>query len=71
MFAKLNHVAIISDNYAAQGLFYRALFDHSDEGAVRERLFEKTKLGDLYMADLDGILIAIRERKAGSRSDRG
>lgn len=44
-------------------------FDHSDEGAVRKRLFEKTKLGDLYMADLDGVLLAIRERKAGLAGD--
>jgi predicted enzyme related to lactoylglutathione lyase len=39
-------------------------FDHSDEGASRKELFEKTNLGDLYMADLDGVLLAIRERKA-------
>jgi predicted enzyme related to lactoylglutathione lyase len=39
-------------------------FDHSPEGASRKKLFEKTKLGDLYMADLDGVLLAIRERKA-------
>jgi predicted enzyme related to lactoylglutathione lyase len=39
-------------------------FDGSDEGAVRKKLFEKTKLGDLYMADLDGVLLAVRERKA-------
>jgi catechol 2,3-dioxygenase-like lactoylglutathione lyase family enzyme len=39
-------------------------FDASDEGAVRLKLFERTKLGDLYMSDLDGVLIAIRERPA-------
>jgi predicted enzyme related to lactoylglutathione lyase len=38
--------------------------DYSDEGAVRKKLFEKTNLGDLYMADLDGVLLAVRERKA-------
>ena len=27
MFAKLNHCAIVSDRYAAQGVFYKALFD--------------------------------------------
>ena len=39
-------------------------FETSDEGAVRKRLFERTNLGDLYMADLDGVLIAVRERPA-------
>jgi hypothetical protein len=32
------------------------------EGTVRKKLFERTGLGDHYMADLDGILIAVRER---------
>jgi predicted enzyme related to lactoylglutathione lyase len=27
MFAKPNHVAIVSDNYAAQGVFHKALFE--------------------------------------------
>jgi len=27
MFAKPNHVAIVSDNYAAQGAFHKALFE--------------------------------------------
>jgi predicted enzyme related to lactoylglutathione lyase len=36
------------------------------EGAVRKKLFERTGLGDHYMADLDGILIAVRERKAAA-----
>ena len=44
-------------------------FDHSDEGACRRLLFEKTNLGEYYMADLDGVLLAIRERKAGSLTD--
>jgi predicted enzyme related to lactoylglutathione lyase len=35
-----------------------------DEGQVRLKLFEKTKLGDYYMSDLDGVLIAVRERAA-------
>jgi hypothetical protein len=39
-------------------------FDFSEEGAVRKKLFERTNLGDVYMADLDGVLLAIRERKA-------
>jgi predicted enzyme related to lactoylglutathione lyase len=39
-------------------------FEFSDEGAVRKRLFERTNLGDVYMADLDGVLLAIREREA-------
>jgi catechol 2,3-dioxygenase-like lactoylglutathione lyase family enzyme len=39
-------------------------FDTSDEGAVRLKLFERTNLGDLYMSDLDGVLLAIRERPA-------
>lgn len=34
------------------------------EGSVRKKLFERTGLGDHYMADLDGILIAVRERTA-------
>jgi predicted enzyme related to lactoylglutathione lyase len=36
------------------------------EGKVRRALFERTGLGDHYMADLDGILIAVRERKAAA-----
>jgi predicted enzyme related to lactoylglutathione lyase len=36
------------------------------EGDVRRKLFERTGLGDHYMADLDGILIAVRERKAAA-----
>jgi predicted enzyme related to lactoylglutathione lyase len=39
-------------------------FDNSDEGAVRKKLFERTNLGDLYMSDLDGVLLAVRERAA-------
>jgi len=35
-----------------------------DEGKVRLALFERTKLGDLYMSDLDGVLLAVSERKA-------
>lgn len=38
-------------------------FDASEETKVRRTLFEKTQLGDRYMADLDGVLLAIRERK--------
>lgn len=34
------------------------------EGEARKKLFERTGLGDHYMADLDGILLAVRERKA-------
>ena len=33
-------------------------------GKVRLALFERTKLGDLYMSDLDGVLLAVSERKA-------
>jgi len=36
-------------------------FGNGDEGGVRKRLFERTQLGDHYMADLDGILLAVRE----------
>lgn len=36
-------------------------FGHGVEGAVRKKLFERTQLGDHYMADLDGILLAVRE----------
>jgi predicted enzyme related to lactoylglutathione lyase len=32
------------------------------EGAVRKQLFERTGLGEYYLADLDGVLIAVRER---------
>ena len=39
-------------------------FDTSDEGAVRKKLFERTNLGACYMSDLDGVLIAVRERTA-------
>jgi predicted enzyme related to lactoylglutathione lyase len=39
-------------------------FDNSEEGAVRLALFEKTGLGDRYLADIDGVLLAIRERRA-------
>jgi hypothetical protein len=39
-------------------------FEFSEEGAVRKKLFERTNLGDVYMADLDGVLLAVRERKA-------
>jgi predicted enzyme related to lactoylglutathione lyase len=35
-----------------------------DEGKVRLALFERTKLGDYYMSDLDGVLLAVSERKA-------
>lgn len=35
-----------------------------EEGVVRKKLFERTGLGDYYMSDLDGILLAVRERKA-------
>jgi predicted enzyme related to lactoylglutathione lyase len=35
-----------------------------DEGKVRLALFEKTKLGDLYMSDLDGVLLSVSERAA-------
>ena len=42
MFAKLNHVAILSDKYAQQGLFYRALFDlKSGSILVKERVAKK------------------------------
>jgi predicted enzyme related to lactoylglutathione lyase len=37
---------------------------NGDEGKVRLALFERTKLGDYYMSDLDGVLIAVAERKA-------
>ena len=36
-------------------------FGHGEEGGVRKKLFERTNLGDHYMADLDGILLAVRE----------
>jgi predicted enzyme related to lactoylglutathione lyase len=37
-------------------------FGAGAEGAVRKRLFERTGLGHHYMSDLDGILLAVRER---------
>jgi predicted enzyme related to lactoylglutathione lyase len=33
------------------------------EGAARLALFERTGLGDHYLADLDGVMIAVRQRK--------
>jgi len=41
-------------------------FGNGAEGGVRKKLFERTELGDHYMADLDGILIAVRERAAAA-----
>ena len=38
-------------------------FDASEETAIRKQLFEKTQLGDRYLCDLDGVLLAVRERK--------
>lgn len=48
MFAKLNHVALISDNYASQGIFYKALFDLKSGSTAR---FEASALavGDGYV----------------------
>jgi predicted enzyme related to lactoylglutathione lyase len=48
MFAKLNHVALISDNYASQGVFYKALFDLKSGSTAR---FEASSMaiGDGYV----------------------
>ena len=48
MFAKLNHVAIISDNYAAQGVFYRALFDLKSGSSARSEA-RALAIGDGYV----------------------
>ena len=48
MFAKLNHVAIISDNYAAQGVFYRALFDLKSSSSARSEA-RALAIGDGYV----------------------
>jgi hypothetical protein len=40
------------------------LLGQGPEGAVRKALFERTGLGDVYMSDLDGVLLAVRERVA-------
>ena len=41
MFAKLNHVALISDNYGAQSIFYKALFDLKTGSSAK---FESTAI---------------------------
>ena len=41
------------------------IFDSSEESMLRKKLFERSNLGDLYMSDLDGVLIAVRQRAAG------
>src|SRR5476651_935563 len=48
MFAKLNHVALISDNYGAQSIFYKALFDLKTGSSAK---FESTAIaiGDGYV----------------------
>ena len=48
MFAKLNHVALISDNYASQSVFYKALFDLKSGSTPR---FEASAMaiGDGYV----------------------
>ena len=33
------------------------------EGKARLALFKKSGLGDYYMADLDGVMIAVSQRK--------
>ena len=48
MFAKLNHVAIISDNYAAQGVFYRAMFDLKSGSSARSEA-RALAIGDGYV----------------------
>ena len=39
-------------------------FDLSEESRIRKKLFERSNLGDLYMCDLDGVLLAVRQRAA-------
>src|SRR6202453_945360 len=48
MFAKLNHVALISDNYGAQSIFYKALVDLKTSSSTK---FESTPItiGDGYV----------------------
>jgi predicted enzyme related to lactoylglutathione lyase len=48
MFAKLNHVALISDNYAAQSVFYRALFDLKS-GSTSRNEAAAMSMGDGYV----------------------
>jgi hypothetical protein len=42
-----------------------------DEGKVRLALFERTHLGDYYMSDLDGVLLAVSERRSERTGSQG
>jgi hypothetical protein len=48
VFAKLNHVAILPDKYAQQGLFYRALFDLKS-GSPPQQDIIAWSIGDGYV----------------------
>jgi predicted enzyme related to lactoylglutathione lyase len=48
MFAKLNHLALISDNYASQSVFYRALFDLKSASTARNEA-SAMAMGDGYL----------------------
>lgn len=48
MFAKLNHLALISDNYAAQAVFYRALFGLKS-ASTAENEASAMAMGDGYL----------------------
>ncbi|HXF35481.1 MAG TPA: VOC family protein, partial [Candidatus Acidoferrales bacterium] len=48
MFAKLNHLALISDNYAAQSVFYRALFDLKSASTAKNEA-SAMAMGDGYL----------------------
>ena len=41
------------------------------EGSARLELFKKSGLGDHYMADLDGVMIAVSQRNNKSTSGNG
>jgi predicted enzyme related to lactoylglutathione lyase len=42
---------------------------HGPEGQVRLKLFEKTRLGQFYLSDPDGVLIAVNERPSAGPID--
>lgn len=48
MFAKLNHVALVSDNYASQSVFYKALFDLKSGSTARNEA-SAFAIGDGYV----------------------
>lgn len=61
MFAKLNHLAITTDNYTVLGMFYRAYFDMNVSG-VTERERSAISVGDGYVG------MTLIPRRAGRRA---